>query len=384
MIGTNRFYHVYHITTAITDPRQADNWENQFSSQFNQEEYNYEQNFFDLNSVITSLKDSQRNELFNLCGQLIGSKFSLKKFDEDSELSMRYIDMDGQNLSVGSTGTRLLMTILGICMDRRYSIMLIDEPELGLGPRVQQSLAAFFQDDAERKKYFPHLDQVFITTHSHLFLDRSAIDNNFIVSKSGQDIAIQQTTDIGALHRLQFNLLGNSLEAMFFPSAIVIVEGKTDLEFIERVLLLHIPGHRVVVTSANGDVQRKFLDLRDAFGDFMKSPFRTRIFVVMDSVHQPGSIQKLTGWGIPQNNIITWDQNGIEYVYPTEAMTTIFACNEEALANLKMEGDRISVNGITKTKNELKTEVVRLLNSATVHKEQLKTKLLDQVSIMIA
>jgi predicted ATP-dependent endonuclease of OLD family len=384
MIGTNRFYHVYHISTAITDPRQADNWENQFSSQFNQEDHNYEQNFFDLNSVITSLKDSQRNELFDLCGQLIGSKFSLKKFDEDSELSMRYIDMDGQNLSVGSTGTRLLMTILGICMDRRYSIILIDEPELGLGPRVQQSLASFFQDDKERKKYFPHLEQIFITTHSHLFLDRSAINNNFIVSKADKNITIHQIMDIGDLHRLQFNLLGNSLEAMFFPSAIIIVEGKTDLEFIDRVLSLHIPGHRITVTSANGDVLRKFLDLRDAFGDFMKSPFRTRIFVVIDSVHQAGIVQKLLDWGIPQNNIVKWEQNGIEYVYPTEVMMTVFACNQETLAHMVMDGDRITVNGITKTKNELKTDVVRLLHPDVVQKDELKTKLLDRVSAMIA
>ncbi len=49
---------------------------------------------------------------------------------------MRYVDMDGQNLSVGSTGTRLLMTILGLCMDPAFESILIDEPELGLGPKI--------------------------------------------------------------------------------------------------------------------------------------------------------------------------------------------------------------------------------------------------------
>jgi hypothetical protein len=47
---------------------------------------------------------------------------------------MRYIDVAGQNLSVGSTGIRLLVTVLGLCMDEVFHTILIDEPELGLGP----------------------------------------------------------------------------------------------------------------------------------------------------------------------------------------------------------------------------------------------------------
>jgi predicted ATPase len=117
---------------------------------------------------------------------LIGSTFDLKRRDEDNELSPRYVDMDGQNLSVGSTGTRLLMTLLGLCMDEQFDVMLVDEPELGLSPRVQGELSRFFADKERRDQYFPHLKGIFVATHSHIFLDRSNIGNNFTVSKAGK------------------------------------------------------------------------------------------------------------------------------------------------------------------------------------------------------
>ncbi len=109
MVGTNRFYHVYHFSTSLRDPNELDSFESQFNSNIWSEEYNYEQNFIDLNRIIVTLSDTRRKALFELCGSLIGSSLSLRRVDEDNELSVRYIDVDGQNLSVATTGTRLLM-----------------------------------------------------------------------------------------------------------------------------------------------------------------------------------------------------------------------------------------------------------------------------------
>lgn len=44
--------------------------------------------------------------------------------------------MDGENLRYGSSGTRLLLTLLGILLDERFTTVLIDEPELGLSVRI--------------------------------------------------------------------------------------------------------------------------------------------------------------------------------------------------------------------------------------------------------
>jgi len=256
MIGANRFYHVFHFASALRDPNELDQFEQQFQSAFFQEQANHEQNLFDLQRVIVSLTDSERDRLLTLCGRLLGNTFSMKKAQEDNDLSPRYIDMDGQNVSVGSTGVRLLLTILGICMDTRFPIVLIDEPELGLGPRVQEAVSRFFQDAEQRRAYFQHLESVFLSTHSHLFLARSDIRENYVVAKHGDTVSLTQITDVSDFHRLQFNLLGNSLDALFLPAGIVIVEGKTDHAYLQRVLHLRFPSRRSRVrasSSASGN-----------------------------------------------------------------------------------------------------------------------------------
>ncbi len=375
-VGTNRFYHVYHFSSGIRDANELDQLENSFRSTFNDESHNYEQNVFDLSRIIIGLSDNRRTKLFRLCGELLGNEFTLKKVDEDNDLSPRYIDMDGQNLSVGSTGTRLLMTMLGICMDERFTTILIDEPELGLSPKVQTALSAFLQDENERKKYFPHLERVYLATHSHLFLARSDITSNYIVTKEGKRIDLTRVQEISDFHRLQFNLLGNALESMFFPSAIVVVEGKTDHAYIDRAAQLHLPGRRVTVIPGSGDVKRKIHGLREAFGDLEKSPFRTRLFVVLDKTHQPNLVAELEKLGVLASNIVVWPKNGIEYYYPPDLLTAIFSCTAEQLNNLTVTGDVISLNGINKSKSDLSTEVLKQMDGSTGLPEELKMRFL--------
>ncbi len=288
MVGTNRFYHVYHFSTALRDPNELDQFENQFQSNFWSEQHNYEQNIIDLNRIIVGLSDHQRNRLFELCSNLIGSSFTLQRVQSDNELSVRYIDVDGQNLSVASTGTRLLITILGICMDDRFKTLLIDEPELGLSPRVQTALAGFLQDETERPKYFPHLKQVIIATHSHLFLHRNDLTSNYSVNKAGAEISLVRVQNINDFHRLQFNLLGNSLESLFLPSCVVYVEGETDQSYLERIFSLRFAGRNIVVVRSGGDPKQKLHSLRENLGDLQKNPLRNRLFVVVDQVHSLG------------------------------------------------------------------------------------------------
>jgi len=384
MIGTNRFYHVYHFSTGLRDPNELDSFESTFQSQFAQDDYNYEQNTFDLNRIIIGLSDKRRADLFALCGDLIGNSFSMKKVDDDNDLSPRYIDMDGQNLAVGSTGTRLLMTILGICMDDRFSTVLIDEPELGLSPRVQQALATFFDDVAMRKQIFPHLERIYIATHSHLLLSRSDITSNFITAKEGTRIALQRVQSISDFHRLQFNLLGNSLESIFFPSAIIVVEGKTDHAYIDRLIELLLPSRRVTVVHSGGDVKRKVHSLRETLGDLERSPLRARLFVVLDSIHQPGLKAELVKYGVIEDHVIIWGKNGIEYLYPSALLCGIFSCGEESVASLDITGDRITLNGIARTKNELSIEVLKALRSDTPLPLELKSKLIDPLTETIS
>ena len=375
-VGTNRFYHVYHLGTGLRDSNELDQFENTFHSHFNDESHNHEHNVFDLGRILMGLKDARRDQLFELCGSLIGSKFSLQKVETENDLSPRYIDMDGQNLSVGSTGTRLLMTVLGLCMDDRFNTILIDEPELGLSPKVQSALSGFLQDSAQRKTYFPHLTRVFVASHSSLFLARADITNNYVVTKEAKKINLSRVQTIQDFHRLQFNLLGNTLESMFFPSAIVIVEGKTDFAYLDRIIGLRMAGRRVTVISSGGDVKKKVYALKETLGDLERSPFRSRVFVVLDKVHQAGLSDELTRMGVAPENIVVWPKNGIEYYYPESIMQAVYSCSPEQLEDIQIAGDVVSLNGISKTKSDLANEVIRQLSTATAYPEPLESRLL--------
>jgi predicted ATP-dependent endonuclease of OLD family len=383
MVGVNRFYHVYHLGSSLREQNEVQNYENSFRSGYQQEQFNYEQNVMGLEQIIRGLNNSKREILLNLCGDLLGTTFSLRRVEEDNDLSVSYVDMGGQNLSVGSTGTRLLMTILGICMDDRFECLLIDEPELGLSPNIQQVLVNVLEDPESRQRYFPHLRSVFIATHSHLFLSRIDIQDNYVVSKAGQHIRLKQVETINDFHKLQFNLLGNNLETMFFPSAIVVVEGPTDYEYLTRVIQLRFPSRKITVISSGGDVKKKVAGLRETFGDLNKTPYRSRLFVVLDSVHQLNLSAELQSMGVEAANIITWDRNGIEYIYPNALLADVYACAPERVREMAIQDDRILLNGVTKTKVELSKELVRRLDSATKLPNELEEKFLRKISTAI-
>jgi hypothetical protein len=273
MVGANRFYHIYLLSTMLRDPNEVDQWENTFLQQFADPQYNYEQNYIDLGRILMGLNDSRRESLFALAQKILSVPIKLRKAEEDNDLSMRYVEVDGQNISVASTGARLLITLLGLCIDDRFTTILIDEPELGLSPRVQESLAAILQDETERKTLFPHLERVFVATHSHLFLSKRDIRDNFMITKNETTISSTQISTIAEYHRLQFNLLGNSLESLFLPAAIVVVEGVSDFRYLDRVIQLRFSDRRITVIAGSGDVKRKVHGLREAFGDLSKAPF---------------------------------------------------------------------------------------------------------------
>ena len=211
---------------------------------------------------------------------------------------------------------------------------------------------------------FPHLKQVAVSTHSHLFLDRRDISNNFIVSKNLNNVHLRQVNTMTDLHELQFNLLGNSLESLFLPSAIIVVEGKTDKPFIEKAVNFTYPDKRILVIEAQGDVKRVFNSVCQSMGDIHKSPFRDRTFVILDSIHTTGTKDILVRMEAKADNVVIWERNGIEYVYPTDILCQIYSCSPTGLSNLQITDDEVSLNGIAKRKAALCVEVVAAMSAA--------------------
>jgi hypothetical protein len=166
---------------------------------------------------------------------------------------------------------------------------------------------------------------------------------------------------LAKLNQVHFFLLGNRFETLYLPSVIVLVEGKCDHRFIERCLALKFPSSQLSVIAANSDsrIKEVLTIAKGLLSDIQRSPYRDRIFVVLDSVHSATLPQQLVDMGLPQENIVKWPRNGIEYYYPPSVLDGIFGVGAE----LAIDGDKVSGNGLTYTKNEL---VERVANQCTV------------------
>lgn len=390
-IACNRFYHLDRLNPATEQDAQYARRHENFVTQLYQQRQNTENNDFQIQQVISQLKDPQRDTLLTLCSKMLGEEFRLEQVDPENKLSQHYIDVGGQNLAVSSTGTRLLMMIVAACLDDHYCILLVDEPELGLSPSLQAVLARYLFHDERRQKYFPHMKQLFIATHSHLFLDRGAISNNFVVTKVGNEISIRQVDSWSAYHDLQFNMLGNHLEALFLPAAIVIVEGDTDYDYIKRVFLVFFSEKRISVVWSGGadDTRNKLHVIDDSLGGLMKSPYRERVFILLDKRRfdkkQQIRERDFEKYGVPLENVIVLEKSGIEYYYPPEILAKVFACRgADVFSLLQIEDNAVKVHDIEMAKKQLCREVVDRLTSTSEIPQELQDKLLDPISRLLA
>jgi hypothetical protein len=251
--------------------------------------------------------------------------------------------------------------------------LYIDEPELGLSPKVQKALATLLYDPESRAQNFPHLKQVIVSTHSHLFLDRRAFSSNFNVQKANDLLTMEQVTTVSAFHALQFRLLGNDLESLFLPSAIVFVEGDADIIFMARVIALRFPDRTITVTPTGGEGHMcyRINTLKEAFGSLEKSPYQSRLFIVFDSRFSTKK-QKLVKMGVAPSNVVVWSKNGIEYFYPPSLVACVFNCTPEEVANIAFDVDPIVHNGVHMAKKELAQYVSDRLNAETKYNAELE------------
>ena len=376
LLACNRFSHVDVLNTRKTEEHEHRRYYDNFAMNFHMSQQNTEDNELRLEQVITTLKDTQRDELFKIGKELLGNEFSLKRTDPENMFSPFYVDMDGENLRYASSGTRLLLTLLGVLLDKRFSVILIDEPEIGLSPRIQAALARFLYDPEQRRQFCPHLQQIYVTTHSHLLLDRGVLDNNHVVAKTGNTVSVKPIGSVSEFHQLQFNMLGNELESVFLPSAIVIVEGESDAIFLSKIVQLHVADRRVSIVRAQGEgeVLKKLNFFQEAFGDLASSPYRDRLFVVLDkqiSVRIP----RIEGQGVPKDNVVLLSMNGIEYFYPHELVAAAFRCNIADVGKWEFARDMIEFNGISRTKKEL----AQCVADALTHAHELHAEISDLV-----
>lgn len=377
---TNRFYYLDRLQFApdqSTDESQR--FQNSIQNIFNPLQ-NVESNDINLQEMISKLNDETRKIFLDLCSELFSEEFSITRSEPDNEFCQPFISVAGDTLSLTSTGTRLFLLLTASCFSKDIRYLLIDEPELGLNPELQTLLMKFLYNSENRIKYFPHLKNLFIVTHSHIFLDVNDISNNYIVSKNGNSVEVNKMSNYNDFYQLFFSLLGNSLNSFLLPDGYLLVEGKTDEKYFSKILSSIFPTKRIIIFCGNGDgrLNEIAFTLTKTFSDFQKSPYKNRIFIYLDQIHS-SSIQKFEKMGISTDNIHVFTKNGIEFYYPEELMCRVFSCNPDDVQNMTIIKDIISINGIQKNKVQLSEEIISLMNNKTKYSQELIEKLINPI-----
>jgi predicted ATP-dependent endonuclease of OLD family len=350
----------------------------EFLNMWRQQSQNIDNSPLSLQQAIAELSDEARANLNEIIHILLGTKMEILYTVPKNSMSQQYISVNGHNISFTSSGFRLIATLITCFLDSSYDTFLVDEPELGISPEAQGMLADFLFDRTHRARYFPHIKTIILATHSTIFLDRISIGNNYIVSKDGDLVSLNQVDSQAEFNQIHFFLLGNRFESLYLPSAIILVEGKTDCAFIQRVLSLRFPNYQFSVINATSDNRiKEVLNVaKGLLADLQKSPYRDRIFAVVDSVHGAGLPESLASMGLPKENVVVWSANGIEHVYPPETLDAIFGSG----GTIAVNGDQVSRNGISYNKNELAEKVCSRITASTPLHSEFSSKFLDHLA----
>jgi predicted ATPase len=354
----------------------------QFISLWSNQQQNMDNSPLNLQQAIAELSDDQRAVLTEIVRLLLGVTLEIRATVDDNSMSQKYISCGGHNISYTSSGFRLITALVTSLLDTDYDTFLVDEPELGISPEAQGIFADFLFDRNHRAKYFPHVRTLILATHSTIFLDRQHIRNNYKIEKKGDDINVERVESQSDFNRIHFFLLGNRFETLYLPSSILLVEGKCDHKFIERVVALRYPTSQLSVIAANSDSRiKEILSIaRGLLTDIQKSPYRDRFFVVLDAVHTAGLPAEIKSMGVPENNIIVWPKNGIEYYYPPAIVDQIFGSGPE----ITIRGDDVSRNDVTYKKGQLIDKVVGLLHPDTPMHAEFERALLSPLERTIS
>ncbi len=100
----------------------------------------------------------------------------------------------------------------------------LEEPELHQHPVSARNLVEHLKRESKTK-------QLFLTTHSPIFVDKQNVDNNWIVAIEGIESHFQRVKEL----REVLDNLGASPTDSFFPDKIVLVEGKSDKIFLSKI-----------------------------------------------------------------------------------------------------------------------------------------------------
>jgi hypothetical protein len=182
------------------------------------------------------------------------------------------------NVSLQGSGLRCVLPIIAALTSTTVTTLIIDEPELSLEARTQRRLKQLLMETDKL---------VIVGTKSHLFLNRKELNANHIFNVDGDVLKLTRLEDKSELIDLTYNLLGNSLEDLFFPNNFLLVGCSSCQVICEKCAeLLKLPKDQVKVLSVSAldDVKASLQAVEDTLRPLIinTSPYAGRVVVLLD------------------------------------------------------------------------------------------------------
>ncbi len=231
-------------------------------------------------------------------------------------------------------GAKAALPIIIQLFNPNVTLLAIDEPELGLEPRMQKEVFKAIKDATQGINGFP-LKRVLLATHSHLFLERTNVQHNFSITKEKGEVRIHQLKEVEELHTATYKLLGSSPCDLFFPSNIIIVEGRSDRIFLNAIYQLgknkgRFESEHLAFHFLGG--YDKLKEGAEAITQMLKTQnyipvYRDKVCGLFDRPHQNGKLIQVVRGLFKDDDakrFIELDKPAIEFYYPLTCVNKAF------------------------------------------------------------
>lgn len=239
----------------------------------------------------------------------ISSGFELSLIqNQSSQACLRVKTPQGLYVDAADCGLGLqdLLLILYFATSKDNDLLLIEEPESHLHPEMQRKLLGFFAS----------LDkQVFLATHSNIFLDSTFVDKVFFTKLDGKIKTSDETTRAMILGDLGYQVTDNLVSDL-----IVLVEGPKDVPIYEHFLseMGVIPRYLVKFWPLGGDIMAQ-LDL-SVFSE------KYKIISIVDKDPKSGKVREAFREKCSEAKIEMFqlDRYAIENYFTVAAVRSVF------------------------------------------------------------
>lgn len=248
---------------------------------------------------------------------------------------------------------------------KKRFLFMIDEAELHLHPSAQRALKEALLDLSSDD------DQVFVNTHSSVLVTDSDEGQSIIrVEKSNKRTCATHISDNNQKMDVIYDLLGGSPADLLLPNNFIIVEGKSEHDFIKTIIKRFYPGQYdgIKILFARGDMKRTdetFHALHEAYKPLLVESgiYKERVVILCDHPNENNRqahelFTRSHPWINEGEQLFTLPEDALEKYYPTG-----FSRSDDEIDELEAERSKVSyavevASNITQDQFETEMEIV--------------------------